>query len=208
MRYLLMIFLISLPITAHAEGSFQMTRPDMAPNMMVRQVQPISHEEHVRVVTPVQKSHPIQTVVRQAPVNHQQAQTQRHDQPVERNQGKDHRQASMPDYFRRDADYYGHVQVPFPEVDVSVGGFVVPDGFETVNYNGETFYYNQGVFYQEVDNQLTAIPPVLGAVVDSIPQDYQIAMMDGVHYLVTGGVYYQSVDQGFEVVQPPTSDQE
>ena len=73
---------------------------------------------------------------------------------------------------------------------------------------GKFIYYNRGVFYQQISNQLTAIPPVLGAVVDSIPEDYQIVMADGVHYLFTGGVYYQRVDQGFEVVAGPGSDQE
>ena len=104
-------------------------------------------------------------------------------------------------------NYYGHVNVIFPYSDVD-SPFAVPDGFDTVMVNGETFYYNQGVFYQQVGGQLTAIPPVLGAIVDNIPQDYQIVMADGVHYLVTGGVYYQRVDQGFQVVQGPVSDQD
>ena len=80
---------------------------------------------------------------------------------------------------------------------------VVPNGFETIMVDGQTYYYSEGVFYQQIGDQLVAIQPVFGAVVDSIPQDYQIVMADGEHYLVTGGVYYQRVDQGFEVVAPP-----
>jgi hypothetical protein len=133
----------------------------------------------------------------------------RHDQQVNhRRQAVERRHDTRPGYFRRDADYYGHIRVPFPYSDVDSTVFVVPDGFELVMVNGETFYYHQGVFYQQVGNQLTAIPAVLGAVVDSIPEDYQIVMADGVHYLVTGGVYYQRVDQGFEVVEGPGSGQE
>jgi len=153
---------------------------------VVNHAKAVSHDQPARQAAPT--------------VNH--AQAVRHEQPVRRD--------TQPDYFRRDAQYYGHIEVPFPYADVSDvdSTFTVPDGFETVMVNGETFYYNQGIFYQQVGEQLTAIPAVLGAVVDSIPQDYQIVMVDGDHYLVTGGVYYQRVDQGFEVVQPPASDLE
>jgi hypothetical protein len=214
MKYLLMMILLVLPATAHAAWSDEGPRPVLAPNLNPGQVQTMRHEVPVGKIAPtrVEPQHrpqPAQPAVhRTAPVvsNHAPVNV-RHDQPVDHRQTAERRKPTMPDYFRHDAHYYGfdEVVVPFPEVAPS---FTVPDGFALVMVNGETFYYNDGSFYQQVGDQLTAIPAVPGAVVDSIPQDYQIVMADGVHYLVTRGVYYQRVDEGFEVVQPPVLDQE
>ncbi len=166
------------------------------PQHEVQSPKPVEHN-FVRHDQGVQHHQPVQQVRRYQPANHQQ--------PVRRDDRDRH---VMPGYFRRDVVYYQHPVIAFPIADVDTG-FWVPDGFEVVIYNGETFYYKDGSFYQQVGNQLTAIPAVLRAVVDHIPTDYEIVMAnDGVHYLFTHGVYYQRVDQGFEVVPGPGIDQE
>ena len=191
-------------IQAQADWSGAGMHPMGTPGVMPNPGQPAHHEAPAARVEPQHREQPARPVVHQ--VKPVEVVTPKITRRTTIQTIKQHA-AIMPDYFRRDIQYYGHVRVPFPYTDVDTG-FTVPDGFETVMVNGETFYYNQGVFYQEVDDQLTAIPAVLGAVVDNIPQDYQIVMADGDHYLVTGGVYYQRVDQGFQVVQPPASDLE
>lgn len=195
MKYILMMILLVLPVQAHADWSAPGMRPVQAPNFSPNQGQPIQHEVHVNA-PPVHVEPQYRVPVVSQP------QPARHDQPVDHRKAPERHEPAMPTYFRHDVKYYGHVDVILPYADVD-SPFVVPDGFETVMVNGETFYYNQGVFYQQVGDQLTAIPAVLGAVVDNIPEDYQIVMADGVHYLFTGGVYYQRVDQGFEVVEAP-----
>lgn len=210
---LMTIMLLSLPASAYAGLSDAGMHPMMAPNMNPNQGQGVQYAQHAQTsqhqdvkaqqhISPQQRVAPQQHVQASRPqqTNKDRGQAVRHEQDVDRHDDRE------PGYFRRDADYYGFAQVIYPIADVSTD-FVVPDGFSTVIVNGETFYYNQGAFYQQVGNTLEAIPAVTGAIVDYIPQDYQIVMVNGVHYLVTGGVYYQRVEQGFMVVEPPTSDQ-
>jgi hypothetical protein len=211
MRYILLVILLALPVSAQADWSGAGMHPGLAPNLNPTQGQTIRRDVHVNVTSPArveqqhraqpaQPAQPIRSVSKPQDMRHDQS--VRHDQPIDHRQAADRPESRIPDYFRHDVSYYGHVNVIFPYSDVDLP-FIVPGGFEAVMVNGETFYYNQGVFYQQVGAQLVAIPAVPGAVVDSIPEDYQIVMADGVHYLFTGGVYYQRVDQGFEVVQPP-----
>jgi hypothetical protein len=181
------MILLGLPVQAHATWM----EDGMHPGAMLNpnQGQVIHHEVHLNITPPLR------------------VETQNRDQPtVNHHQTAERHEPKTPGYFRRDTNYYGLAQMGIPYADVDTG-FVVPEGFENIVVDGQTYYYNDGIFYQQVGNQLTAVPPVLGAVVDYIPDDYQIVMADGAHYLVTGGVYYQRVDQGFEVVQPPVSDQ-
>ena len=189
------MILLALPVSAYADWSNTGMHPSLSPNLS-----PALHVEAQHHFQPVQPARPVRHYT-PAAVNHPQA--VRHDRAVQR------RAPAAPGYFRRDTEYYGHSRVVFPYSDVDPDPIaVMPDGFETVIVDGQAYYYNDGVFYQQVGGQLTAIPPVLGAVVDYIPQDYQIVMADGTHYLFTRGVYYQRVDEGFEVVEPPVSDQE
>jgi len=142
-------------------------------------------------------------------------------QPDRQNQPAEHRQDRDRDrhgYYRYDNDNFAYRAVgPVVVVNriVTVNPVVpvipataVPDRFETVDVNGETYYYNNGFFYQLIDDQLTAVPASLGAVVSSVPQGCQIVVADGVNYFVWGGIYYKQMDQGFEVVEPPQLNQE
>ena len=188
--------LLSFPLQAHADWPNGGMHPVGAPNLIPNPQRPVQREiaAAARIEVSPRKQAPKTIEPKSWPVNH--------SQPVRYKEPPRRHEPINPGYFRRDASYYGYIPSPFPYADVDQG-FVVPDGFELVSYNGETFYYHEGTFYQQVGDQLVAIPAVIGAVVDSIPQDYQIVMADGVHYLLTQGVYYQRVDQGFEVVPGP-----
>lgn len=182
----LMMILLSLTLPAYADWSNTGMHPMPGPNFIPHQEQPAQREVHMNALPPrYVEPHTLPVVNRTQPARHE---------PV------------TPGYFRRDAGYYGHADVIFPYSDVDIN-VTVPDTFEAIIVDGQTYYYNEGVFYQQIGGQLEVIPPVLGAVVDYILQDYQIVMADGGHYLFTGGVFYQRVDQGFEVVQPPGTDQ-
>jgi hypothetical protein len=50
---------------------------------------------------------------------------------------------------------------------------------------------------------ITPMPMDVGDILDSIPPDYQVEVIDGVNYLVSAGTYYQRVGNGFEVVDDP-----
>jgi hypothetical protein len=207
------IILLALPVSAFADWSNTGISPNLSPN----QGQPIQHAVHMNPAQSVriEQRHQLQPAQQAQPVRHytpaavNRPQAARQDRPVNQVQVTQRRMPVTPGYFRRDADYYGHARVAFPYSDIDTDPVaVVPDGFEAVIVDGQAYFYNDGVFYQQVAGQLAAIPPVLGAVVDSIPNDYQIVMADGTHYLFTRGVFYKRVDEGFEVVEPPVSDQE
>jgi Family of unknown function (DUF6515) len=196
----LMMILLALPVSAFADWSNTGMHPVAGPNFIPHQGQAVQHEVHMNALPPRH------TEQRTLPVVNR-TRPERHELSANRYQVAERREPVTPGYFRRDAGYYGHADVILPYSDVDVN-FTVPDTFEAVMVDGQTYYYNEGVFYQQIAGQLEVIPPVLGAVVDYIPQDYQIVMADGGHYLFTGGVFYQRVDQGFEVVEPPVTDQE
>jgi hypothetical protein len=157
---------------------------------------PVRVAQPVRVVRPerVEPQHkvlPVQYAARPTPPPIKR-------QVVERHDGNLYRQREDIRYIvERPIIVESPTMVVNPEV-------AVPEGFETLEVNGQTFYYYGGAFYQYIEGQLTVIPAVLGAVVDAIPQDYQIVMADGVNYCVWGGVYYQRLMEGFQVVEPPT----
>lgn len=201
MKIILTMFLLALPVSAYADWGNTGMQAVSTPNFS----QPVQHQIHMNV-TPTVRVEPPHRAAPSQPVVHN-VQPVRHDQPVDHRPTVERHDNTMPVYFRHDARYYGYDRIDIPYADVDVP-FTVPDGFEAIVVDGQAYYYNNGVFYQQVGDQLAVIPAVLGAVVDYIPNDYQIIMEDGVHYLFTGGVYYQRVDQGFEVVQPPTSYQE
>ena len=152
-------------------------QPELTPNLSPYQ----GHATHEKIAVPQrvetrQRVQPSQPVVRQTPPAVKHAKSYVRNDRSERNRDK------MPGYFQRDVNYYGHYERPnviiYPYADVDTN-FTVPDGYEVIMVNGETFYYYQGSFFQQVGDQLVAIPAVLGAVVDSIPEDYQIILADG-----------------------------
>ena len=222
MKHIMLTIFLIIPISAYADWS-NTGNPGLSPNLSPNQVQPVQHVVHMNTapsarVEPqhhVQQARPAQTAQPTRPAQHiaapavNRTQEARHDQPARHKQAVKRDAPVTPGYFRRDVDYYAHSRVIYQYSDVDPDPIViVPNGFETIMVDGQTYYYSEGVFYQKIGDQLVAIQPVFGAVVDSIPQDYQIVMADGTHYLFTKGVFYQRVDQGFEVVAPPGSDQE
>lgn len=82
---------------------------------------------------------------------------------------------------------------------------VLPPGFTTIVAGPETFYYNDGIFYQKImlDQQYVVVPPPIGAVVYKIPQGYQTMLMRGALFYMYGGVFYRRVLEGYKVVAPP-----
>jgi len=211
MKYILMMVLLVLPASAHADWSNAGMHPLTAPNLSPNQGQPLRHQIHVNAppvrVGPQHSVDPARPLQHYAPpvVNH--AQPVHHDQPVNQHQAVARHEPVTRGHFYRNDGFYRSDNDYSPFMTVSPA-IALPDGLETIVVDGQTFFYSDGIFYQEVADQLTVIPPVLGAVVDSIPQDYQLVMADGVNYFYAEGVFYQRLEQGFEVVQPPMTDQE
>lgn len=81
----------------------------------------------------------------------------------------------------------------------------LPYGAITIGVGQETYYYCKGVFYQKVIREQTyvIVPPPIGAVVFTIPQGYQLMLIDGASYYVFEGVFYKHVLDGYKVIYPP-----
>ena len=62
---------------------------------------------------------------------------------------------------------------------------------------GRPYYYYYGTFYAPVaDNsdEYQVVAPPAGAVVDALPEGYEVAEVDGKPYLMLDGTYYETVE--------------
>ena len=84
----------------------------------------------------------------------------------------------------------------------------LPEGFCTLGTIGmgrEIYYYSNGAFYQKLNllQQYIVVPPPIGAIVDTIPQGYQLMLIDGRTLYEDQGIYYRRVLEGYKVIFPP-----
>lgn len=166
------------------------THMNIAPPIRVEpqhRVQPPQHEVHMNVAPSI-RVEPQRRVPPPQPTVHNTF-------PVRHNQAPRHYETGILKHIEGDLNYYNAVPVPVVAA--------VPDDLEEVVVDGQTYFYSEGVFYQQQGDQLVTIGAVVGAVVDYLPPGYQIVMADGVNYFVWGGVYYERLAEGFEVVVPP-----
>ena len=211
---------LGAPVSAHAVWSDAGMCPMVVPSLNPNQGQAVQREAHINVappqrielqehVQPPQRVEPQRHVQPPAPIVHNpvpvvnRPQAPRVKPPVNHNPPVERREPDRANYSHYSAGFYTHYNDDFPYRVVMAPAIVLPDTFEAIVVNGQIFYYHQGAFYQMTGGQLMAIPAVLGAVVDSIPEDYQIVMADGVNYCIWGGTYYERVAEGFQVVEPP-----
>lgn len=71
-----------------------------------------------------------------------------------------------------------------------------------------TYYYYYGSFYVEKNNEYEVVEAPEGALVDALPDGYEVKEVDGTEYYVLDDVYYQEVETdeledgvGYEVVK-------
>lgn len=57
-----------------------------------------------------------------------------------------------------------------------------------------TFYYYYGTFYKEAEEGFTVVNSPTGAVVDALPDGYEVEQIEGTEYYVLDGVYYKEVE--------------
>ena len=76
---------------------------------------------------------------------------------------------------------------------------------QTYADSGSSYFYQDGVFYvQGADGQYYVIVPPAGALVESLPEDYETVILDGnQYYKVDNTIYRMVINDGkpyFEVV--------
>ena len=83
--------------------------------------------------------------------------------------------------------------------------FNLPFSFVRINLGSARYYYCDGVYYRRHRNEYIVIDPPPGVIIDALPAEYAIEIIDGVTYYKCDGVYYRSIGHGYQVAAPPTS---
>lgn len=78
-----------------------------------------------------------------------------------------------------------------------------PDEYYPVWVGGARYYYDDGLYYNNVGGNYVVVSPPMGAVVSSIPSDFQAVNINGVTYFTDNGVYYIHTPSGYQVVSQP-----
>ena len=87
---------------------------------------------------------------------------------------------------------------------------VLPVGYRRVVLGPRNYYYYYGTFYTQVDksDEYETTDAPVGAVVDALPDGYEVKTIDGTEYYVLDNVYYAEVETdevedgiGYEVVK-------
>ncbi|MVN92568.1 DUF6515 family protein [Mucilaginibacter aquatilis] len=82
----------------------------------------------------------------------------------------------------------------YPRIGVSIG--TLPLGYYPFYWGSSWYYYSNGFYYQNLNNQYTVVAPPVGAELDRLPSDAESITIDGVEYYESNGVYYQPVTNG------------
>jgi len=198
--------LLGVPVAAYAAWPDVGMHPVAAANFSPSPRQLPQHQVRMNVAPPVRvevqhRLPPAQGIVYSTPPMVRRPQVPRTQPPINHPETVLRHETQTPHSYR-DLNFVKHFDEHFFYISASPAT-VVPDDLEEVVVDGQTYFYSEGVFYQQEGDQLVAIGAVVGAVVDYLPPDYQMVMADGINYFVWGGVYYQRLAEGFEVVVPP-----
>lgn len=70
---------------------------------------------------------------------------------------------------------------------------VLPVGYSRVYVGSNPYYYNDGIYYRNYNNTSTyeVVEPPLDAVVNKLPSNANVTMIDGQKYYQVGGTFYQ-----------------
>ncbi len=120
--------------------------------------------------------------------------------PVRNNDTFFHRQHH--NHWQPRYNYYDNQYHFYPYVNIASTVELSGDSAQ-VGYDGQNFYYDQGTFYQQDDQeQYFAIAPPIGIIVSTLPANARQVIVDNQVFYRYKGVFYIQVPQGFQVVGP------
>lgn len=89
-----------------------------------------------------------------------------------------------------------------PNFGVRIG--YLPVGYATVHVGWHSYYYYDGLYYNNVGGQYVIVNPPVGAYVSVIPPDFQPVIFNGRTYYADNGVFYiLTRHHGYKVVNAP-----
>ena len=87
---------------------------------------------------------------------------------------------------------------------------VLPYGYYPFWWGPNQFFYSDGLYYQYLNNQYEVVEPPVGAAINTLPDNAQSIVINGIQYYELNGVYYQPItkDDGTVVYQVAGKDGE
>jgi len=96
----------------------------------------------------------------------------------------------------------------------------LPPRYQTMNYGGNRYYYNDNVYYQPHSNGYTVVDNPRGlartpryssnrmaapttTMIRTLPRGHRVVTYNGVRYYQSGESYYQPTDNGYQIVSNP-----
>ena len=74
-----------------------------------------------------------------------------------------------------------------------------------ISIQNQKYYYDNGVFYEPVDNGYTVVEAPVGATVENLPDNANtVTINETTNNYYYGGTYYEKTAEGYKVV-PPTA---
>jgi hypothetical protein len=89
-------------------------------------------------------------------------------------------------FYHNYRGYYN--QFYYPRLGFSIG--VLPYGYYPFSWGGNPYFYSNGYYYQQFNNQYTVVEPPVGAEINQLPSDAEQITIDGQEYYESNGVYY------------------
>jgi len=86
-------------------------------------------------------------------------------------------------------NYYNSYYLP--RLGFSIG--FLPFGYYPFYWGDYQYFYSDGLYYQQNNDQYTVVEPPVGAEIKSLPKDAQSIMINGEQYYESNGVYYQPI---------------
>jgi hypothetical protein len=87
----------------------------------------------------------------------------------------------------------GGYNVVAPPVNIVI--INLPSGFESIQFNGSTYYYYNGTFYAKTNNGYSVIKAPVGAVITNIPGGGKEEQVDGQNYVLLNNTYFLPIIQ-------------
>lgn len=79
----------------------------------------------------------------------------------------------------------------YPRIGFSIG--VLPYGYYPFYWGANQYYYSDGYYYQQYNNQYTVVEPPVGAEIDRLPEGAESIVINGQQYYELNGVYYEPI---------------
>ena len=104
-------------------------------------------------------------------------------------------------YWHPRYNFYEHQYHFYPYLYVTSLVELSPDCIQVL-FDGQTYYYDHWVFYEQSAESYLAVPPPIGIIVSKISSHATEVIINGDVYYNHNSVYYKPVPGGYQVVEP------